>query len=96
MIGISLPPVSVYHRFTLGKPAYLAVVRYVCDRIVVLYLGRVMEVARATDLFLQPLQPTQATTLAMSLICPLMLHHKDFVLPGSVRTFHSSALVITI
>jgi len=35
----------------------LAVVRHVCDRIVVLYLGRVMEVARAADLFARPLHP---------------------------------------
>ena len=35
----------------------LAVVRHVCDRIVVLYLGKVMEVARAGDLFARPLHP---------------------------------------
>ena len=35
----------------------LAVVRHVCDRIVVLYLGRVMEIARAADLFARPLHP---------------------------------------
>jgi peptide/nickel transport system ATP-binding protein len=35
----------------------LAVVRHVCDRIVVLYLGKVMEVARAADLFRRPLHP---------------------------------------
>ena len=35
----------------------LAVVRHVCDRIVVLYLGRVMEIASAADLFARPLHP---------------------------------------
>ncbi len=35
----------------------LAVVRHVCDRIVVLYLGRVMEIAGAGDLFARPLHP---------------------------------------
>jgi peptide/nickel transport system ATP-binding protein len=35
----------------------LAVVRHICDRIVVLYLGKVMEVACAADLFLRPLHP---------------------------------------
>ena len=35
----------------------LAVVRHVCDRIVVLYLGRVMETARAESLFARPLHP---------------------------------------
>jgi peptide/nickel transport system ATP-binding protein len=35
----------------------LAVVRQVSDHIVVLYLGKVMEVARARDLFAEPLHP---------------------------------------
>ena len=35
----------------------LAVVRHVSDRIVVLYLGKVMEVAPAADLFATPLHP---------------------------------------
>jgi peptide/nickel transport system ATP-binding protein len=35
----------------------LAVVRHISDRIVVLYLGKVMEVARADELFAAPLHP---------------------------------------
>ena len=42
----------------------LAVVRHVCDRIYVLYLGRVMEVARAADLFARPLHPYTRTLIA--------------------------------
>ena len=42
----------------------LAVVRHVCDRIVVLYLGRVMEIARAGDLFARPLHPYTAALIA--------------------------------
>jgi peptide/nickel transport system ATP-binding protein len=42
----------------------LAVVRHVCDRIVVLYLGKVMEVARAADLFLRPLHPYTRSLVA--------------------------------
>jgi peptide/nickel transport system ATP-binding protein len=42
----------------------LAVVRHVCDRIVVLYLGKVMEVARASDLFLRPLHPYTRSLVA--------------------------------
>jgi peptide/nickel transport system ATP-binding protein len=42
----------------------LAVVRHICDRIVVLYLGRVMEVARAADLFARPLHPYTRTLIA--------------------------------
>ena len=35
----------------------LAVVRHVCDRVAVLYLGRVMELAASADLFARPLHP---------------------------------------
>jgi peptide/nickel transport system ATP-binding protein len=42
----------------------LAVVRHVCDRIVVLYLGRVMEVARAATLFERPLHPYTRTLIS--------------------------------
>jgi peptide/nickel transport system ATP-binding protein len=42
----------------------LAVVRHVCDRIVVLYLGRVMEVARAATLFQRPLHPYTRTLIS--------------------------------
>ena len=42
----------------------LAVVRHVCDRIVVLYLGKVMEVARAADLFARPLHPYTRTLIS--------------------------------
>ena len=42
----------------------LAVVRHVCDRIAVLYLGRVMEVARAATLFQRPLHPYTRTLIS--------------------------------
>ena len=42
----------------------LAVVRHVCDRIVVLYLGRVMEVGRAADLFARPQHPYTRTLIS--------------------------------
>jgi peptide/nickel transport system ATP-binding protein len=42
----------------------LAVVRHVCDRIVVLYLGKVMEVALAADLFARPLHPYTQSLVA--------------------------------
>jgi len=35
----------------------LAVVRHICDRIVVFYLGKVMEIAPAEDLFTASLHP---------------------------------------
>jgi peptide/nickel transport system ATP-binding protein len=42
----------------------LAVVRHICDRIVVLYLGCVMETARASDLFERPLHPYTRTLIS--------------------------------
>jgi peptide/nickel transport system ATP-binding protein len=42
----------------------LAVVRHVCDRIVVLYLGKVMETAPADALFSNPLHPYTQTLVA--------------------------------
>jgi peptide/nickel transport system ATP-binding protein len=42
----------------------LAVVRHICDRIVVLYLGRVMETASARDLFARPLHPYTRTLIS--------------------------------
>jgi peptide/nickel transport system ATP-binding protein len=44
----------------------LDVVEYLCDRVVVLYLGRVMEVAPTADLFRQPLHPYTQALLAAS------------------------------
>jgi peptide/nickel transport system ATP-binding protein len=35
----------------------LAVVEYICDRVIVLYLGRIMEVASCEDLYLRPQHP---------------------------------------
>ena len=44
----------------------LDVVEYLCDRVVVLYLGRVMEVAPTAALFSQPLHPYTQALLAAS------------------------------
>ncbi len=44
----------------------LDVVEYLCDRVVVLYLGRVMEVAPTADLFARPLHPYTHALLAAS------------------------------
>jgi len=44
----------------------LDVVEYLCDRVVVLYLGRVMEVAPTGALFAQPLHPYTQALLAAS------------------------------
>ena len=44
----------------------LDVVEYLCDRVVVLYLGKVMEVARTDELFARPLHPYTQALLAAS------------------------------
>jgi peptide/nickel transport system ATP-binding protein len=44
----------------------LDVVEYLCDRVVVLYLGRVMEVASTRELFERPLHPYTRALLAAS------------------------------
>lgn len=44
----------------------LDVVEYLCDRVVVLYLGRVMEVAPTAELFSRPLHPYTQALLAAS------------------------------
>jgi peptide/nickel transport system ATP-binding protein len=35
----------------------LAVVEYICDRVIVLYLGRIMEIARSEDIYSRPQHP---------------------------------------
>jgi peptide/nickel transport system ATP-binding protein len=44
----------------------LDVVEYICDRVVVLYLGKVMEIAPAAALFERPLHPYSEALLAAS------------------------------
>ncbi len=49
----------------------LAVVRRLCDRVIVLYLGRVMEIAPATELFAEPRHPyTQGLLEAVPIADP--------------------------
>ena len=47
----------------------LGVIRYICDRVAVMYLGRVVEEATTTDLFSRPQHPyTQALLAAVPTI----------------------------
>src|SRR5579884_4246793 len=62
----------------------LAVVRYICDRIGVMYLGKLVELAETDELFRRPLHPyTQALLSAIPTPDPT-LNRKRIVLTGDV------------
>ena len=57
----------------------LSVVEYICDRIVVMYLGKVMEIAKRDDLYRNPSHPyTQALLSAIPI--PEPNHKKDRII----------------
>ena len=56
----------------------LSVVEYVCDRIVVMYLGKVMEVANRDDLYRNPVHPyTKALLSAIPIPDPKIEQERD-------------------
>ena len=55
----------------------LSVIRHVCNRVAVMYLGRLVEVAPAADLFAHPKHPyTQALIDAVPIPDPAMRHER--------------------
>ncbi|MER9432486.1 ABC transporter ATP-binding protein [Mesorhizobium sp. M0408] len=62
----------------------LAVVEYICDMVIVLYLGRIMEVAPAAELYARPQHPyTRALLSAISSLDPLARQSRQ-VLKGDI------------
>ena len=64
----------------------LAVVKHISDRILVMYLGRVMEVASSEDLYANPIHPyTQALLSAVPIADPVIEKKRTFIeLQGEV------------
>ena len=64
----------------------LSVIEYLCDRVAVMYVGNIVEVAPTKTLFRQPAHPyTEALLSAVPKPNPLMRQHKDrIILRGDV------------
>ncbi len=62
----------------------LSVIRYICDRVAVMYLGRLVEMGRTEDVFRSPQHPYTAALLSAVLEPDPSLRGRLTVLPGEV------------
>lgn len=62
----------------------LSVIRYICDRVAVMYLGRIVEMGRTEDVFRSPQHPYTAALLSAVLEPDPSLRGRLTVLPGEV------------
>jgi len=64
----------------------LAVIRYICDRVALMYMGKILEVAAVEDIFQNPMHPyTQALLSAMPVADP-ECQPKEIILEGEIST----------
>ncbi|MFN8509765.1 MAG: dipeptide ABC transporter ATP-binding protein [Deinococcaceae bacterium] len=62
----------------------LAVVEYLCDRVIVMYLGRIMEVATSKELYLNPKHPYTEALLSAAPIADPTLKRERIILQGDI------------
>lgn len=63
---------------------HLATVRYMCHRVGVMYLGRMVEIAPGEELFTHPLHPYTQALLSAALPASLEMAREEIVLSGEV------------
>lgn len=62
----------------------LAVVEYICDRVIVMYLGRIMEVAPSRELYINPKHPYTEALLSAAPIPDPSVKRKRIILEGDI------------
>ena len=62
----------------------LSVINYMCDRIMVMYLGKIVETAKSRDLFRDPLHPYTKALISSIPIPDPTVRRERIILPGTV------------